>query len=110
MFVDESGFAPPVTRRHADAPKGQRVVGLSPGHRRPWTSLLAARIGPIFTAPLLFEGTCHSALFNAWLAHELCPLLNDTHVVVMDNAPFHNSAKTQDLLRATGALLLFLSP
>jgi transposase len=110
VYVDESGFAPSVTRRYAYAPKGQRVYGLRSGLRAPRTSLLAARIGPRFEAPLLFEGTCNTPLFNRWLETELCPLLNDTHVVVMDNVAFHKSNTTQALITATGATLLFLPP
>lgn len=110
VYVDESGFAPTVTRRYAYAPKGQRVYGLRSGQRRPRTSLIAARMGQTFAAPLLFAGSCNTALFNAWLAKELCPLLNDTHVVVMDNVPFHKSATTHTLITTTGATLLFLPP
>ena len=110
VYVDESGFAPTVTRRYAYAPKGQRVSGLRAGQRRPRTSLIAARIGQTFAVPLLFEGTGNTSLFNAWLEKELCPLLYATHVVVMDNVPFHKSAKTQALITHTGATLLFLPP
>lgn len=110
VYVDESGFAPAVTRRYAYAPKGQRVYGLRSGQRQPRTSLLAARIESTFTAPLLFDGSCTTALFNAWLAHALCPLLHRDHVVVMDNAPFHKSALTHALITGTGATLLFLPP
>jgi transposase len=110
IYIDESGFAPAVTRRFAYAPKGQRVSGLISGHRRPRTSLLAARIENTFAAPVLFAGTCNTPLFNAWLEQQLCPLLHDQHVVVMDNVPFHKSAKTKTLIHATGATLLFLPP
>jgi transposase len=110
VYVDESGFAPTVTRRYAYAPKGQRVAGLSSGQRKPRTSLIAARRGKTFAAPFLFEGSCTTLLFNAWLAHELCPLLRETHVVVMDNAAFHKSALTQARITRTGATLLFLPP
>src|SRR5262245_4054008 len=91
VYIDESGFAPSVTRRYAYAPKGQRVYGLIGGHKRPRTSLIAARIGQTFEAPFLFEGTCNTTVFNAWLEKELCPLLNATQVIVMDNVPFHKS-------------------
>lgn len=110
VYVDESGFAPTVTRRYAYAPKGQRVYGLQSGQRRPRTSLIAARVGPTLQAPFLFEGSCTTALFNAWLAQELCPQLYAKHVVVMDNAAFHKSALTQALITGTGATLLFLPP
>lgn len=110
VYLDESGFAPCVTRRYAYAPKGQRVYGLISGHKRARTSLIAARIGRTFATPILFEGTCNTALFNAWLENHLCPLLNGNHVVVMDNVSFHKSAQTQDLIHAKGATLLFLPP
>ena len=110
VYIDESGFEPAVSRRYAYAQKGKRVYGLTSGHRRPRTSLIAARIGQRFAAPILFEGSCDTAVFNWWLETQLCSLLNDTQVVVMDNAPFHKSPKTQELIEGTGATLLFLPP
>ena len=110
IYVDESGFAPTTTRQYGYAPKGQRVYGLRSGHRRPRTSLIAARIEKTFAAPLLFEGTCNTTVFNTWLEKALCPLLTAAHVVVMDNVPFHKSAKTQELITRRGASLLFLPP
>lgn len=110
VYIDESGFEPSVTRRYGYGPKGQRVYGLISGHRRPRTSLIAARMGKNFEAPILFNGTCNAQVFNHWLENELCPLLNDNHVVVMDNVPFHKSEKTRALIRSKGATLLFLPP
>lgn len=110
VYIDESGFEPSVTRRYAYAPKGRRVYGLISGHRRPRTSLMAARMPQGFQAPLLFEGTCSAELFNQWLENELCPLLNENHVVVMDNLPFHKGLKTRELIESKGATLLFLPP
>ncbi len=99
-----------MTRRYAYARKGVRVYGRTSGHRRPRTSLIAARISKRFVAPILFEGSCDTAVFNWWLETQLCPLLNATQVVVLDNASFHNSTKTRDLIERTGATLLFLPP
>jgi len=110
VYLDESGFEPAVIRRYAYAQRGKRVYGLTSGHRRPRTSLLAARIGNHFAAPILFDGSCDTAVFNWWLETQLCPLLNDTHVVVMDNAPFHKSSQTQELIARKAATLLFLPP
>ncbi len=86
------------------------MYGLTSGHRRPRTSLIAARIGQRCAAPILFEGSCDTAVFNWWLETQLCPLLNDTQVVVMDNAPFHKSPKTQELIESKASTLLFLPP
>lgn len=110
MYLDESGFAPSVTRRYAYAPKGQRVYGLVAGRRKPRTSLIAARIGKAFEEPFLFEGPCNAEVFNGWLERQLAPLLNESHVVMMDNVAFHKGKTTAELIHHTGAALLFLPP
>jgi len=110
VHVDEGGFTPSVIRRYGYAPKGQRVYGLPSGHRRPRTSLIAARIGPDFAEPVLFEGTCDADVFNSWLKTRLCPRLTRAHLVIMDNAAFHKSPATAQLFQDTGATLLFLPP
>ncbi len=86
------------------------MYGLTSGHRRPRTSLIAARIGPDFEEPFLFEGTCDTEVFNAWLKTRLCPRLTHEHLVIMDNAAFHKSPETTHLIHHTGATLLFLPP
>ena len=60
--------------------------------------------------PLLFEGTCDTGVFNTWLQTRLCPRLNAQHLVIRDNATFHKSPATAQLIAATGATLLFLPP
>ena len=86
-------------------------VPVLPGIRYASTCLIAARIGDHWTVPLLFEGvTCDTLAFNAWLEHQLCPLLDETHVVILDNAPFHKGSETARLIAQTGASLLFLPP
>lgn len=108
--MDESGFAPSAERQYGYAPRGEKIYGLRSGDRRPRTSLIAARIGRALAAPMLFEGTCNAAVFNAWLEKELCPILNENMVIIMDNAAFHKSAATRELIHTTGAELLFLPP
>ena len=110
VHVDECGFVPTITRRYAYAPKGRRVYGLTAGHRRPRTSLIAARRDEGFPVPCLFEGPCETEVFNCWLDTMLCPRLTDAHVVIMDNAAVHQSPETARLIEQAGSSLLFLSP
>lgn len=110
VYLDESGFEPSVTRTHGYAKKGIKVHGERSGHKRPRVSLLAAKVGSTLTATMLWRGTCNTKVFNAWLEQQLVPLLDDRKVVVMDNAAFHKSQRTRDLIAATGASLLFLPP
>lgn len=49
-------------------------------------------------------------LFNAWVEQFLAPQLRPGQVVVMDNASFHKSAKTRELIEAVGCRVLFLPP
>jgi len=111
VYVDESGFSNGDIRRYAYAPKGIKVEDkISGSHRYTSTSLIAARIGDSFTAPVLFEGASDAVVFNAWLDQMLCPLLTEQHVLIMDNASFHKGSETASLIAQTGASLLFLPP
>ena len=57
----------------------------------------------------MFDGSCDSACFNAWVEVYLCPRLSDSDVVVLDNAT-NKTLRTRELIQATGAEILFLPP
>lgn len=111
VYLDECGFALEAARLYGYAPKGVRVYGEVSGHKRPRTSLLAARMPDgSLQATQLWEGTCNADIFNDWLEQQLVPHLTSGHVVVMDNAAFHKSSRTKDLIEQAGAKLLYLPP
>jgi len=91
-------------------PRGQRVEDKCSSQQYRQTSLIAARTPEGFTAPLLFKGTCNAQRFNDWLQTHLCPQLSETHIVIMDNAPWHKTRHTQELISQTGAEVLYLPP
>jgi len=64
----------------------------------------------IFFAPMTFEGTCETNLFNAWLREVLIPELRPGQVLILDNASFHKSLETKRLIEESGCHLLFLPP
>lgn len=109
-YVDECGFRKESFRPYAYAPKGESVLGLISSQQYRATSMIAARIEGMFTAHSLFEGSCNGERFNTWLEQELCPHLNAEHVVIMDNARYHKTKRTKELIEKTGAELLFLPP
>jgi putative transposase len=86
------------------------VHGLRSGHRRPRTSLIAGLSDNALIAPLLFDGTCNTELFNQWFGGHLLPVLPPRTIIVLDNASFHKSKITQELAKAAGCILLFLPP
>jgi transposase len=59
---------------------------------------------------LQFEGTCDTRVFSASLQTRLCSRLTAQHLVIMENATFHKSPETAQLIKETGATLLFLPP
>ena len=61
-----------------------------------------------FIAPFNFQGSCNSEVFNAWLEEILLPALPKGSVLVMDNAAFHKSARTKEMIEKSGCTLLFL--
>ena len=110
VYLDETGFSATTFREYAYAPKGVSVAAKVPSNRYTSTTLIAARFDAGFRVPVLFEGSCDAIAFNTWLEKMLCPLLDEKHVVILDNASFHKGWQTADLITATGASLLFLPP
>lgn len=60
-------------------------------------------------APYVFTGYTDSQRFNGWLEKYLLPELKEGQVVIMDNAAFHKSARTQELIESVGCSLLYQS-
>ena len=59
---------------------------------------------------MCFQVTCNTELFNAWLQKALLPSLPKGKVLILDNASFHRSEKTKQLVEEFGCKLLFLPP
>ncbi|MEG3641663.1 transposase, partial [Magnetococcus sp. PR-3] len=73
-------------RRHAWAPKGEKVYGNFAGSKRKRTNLIMAQRGKEWLTPMIFEGSCHATLVEAWIEKMLLPELKEPSVIVMDNA------------------------
>ncbi len=59
---------------------------------------------------MCFEGTCDTILFNTWLEKVLIPNLKPGQVLILDNASFHKSKKSKELVEKAGCKMLFLPP
>jgi transposase len=110
VYLDETGFDLTACRTHGRAPRGMRVYGQRSGNRRPRTSLIGALVKGKLTVPMLFSGTTNTALFNQWLEEALLPAIGKDMILIMDNAIFHKSQRTRELIRKAGCSLLFLPP
>lgn len=56
----------------------------------------------------MYTCSTDSAVFNTWLENILLPVVPENCVIVMDNASFHKSDKTKELIEKHGHRLLFL--
>jgi transposase len=57
---------------------------------------------------MTFTGGCDTEVFNKWLEERLLPELPHNTTIVLDNATFHKSPKTQDLVTRFACHLLYL--
>ena len=110
VYVDESGFEPYACRQHGWNHRGQKVYGDHSGNRRPRESLIAARRGKDFIAPMLFSGTADTDLVNDWTRHMLCKELRPNSTIIYDNAAFHKKKDLEAIAHECGHHVLFLPP
>lgn len=73
-------------------------------------SFIAGKLGDRIIAPFCFKGTCNTQVFNTWIEQVLIPVLKPGLVVIMDNASFHKSITTKELIESAGCRLIFLPP
>ena len=59
---------------------------------------------------MVFHGSCSAKLFETWVEQCLIKELTPGRYVVMDNAAFHKSQKTKDLIESAGCKVIFLPP
>jgi transposase len=78
------------------------------GKRFARESFIAAKCGAKILAPMCFKGTCNTELFNIWLEEFLVPELVPGQILIMDNATFHKSVKTKEIIEKAGCKLKFL--
>ena len=107
--MDESGFSDGLQREYARAKRGSPVISNIKGKKNKRTSVIAAYVSATKTllAPYAFVGYTDAKRFNGWIQECLLPELRPGQVVVMDNAPFHKSQTTKELIESAGCKLLY---
>lgn len=108
IYIDECGVDSGLYREYAYAPKGEKVVAKISGKRPERVSIIAGKIGKKIIAPMAFSGYTNSSIFELYIEKFLCPELRKNGVVVLDNASFHKSVKTKNLIENSGCKLMFL--
>jgi transposase len=108
VWVDECGINQELYRLYGRSPCGQRIYDDISGNRIvPRISMIAAYCDGRLLAPFRFDGYTDAVVFNLWLEKCLLPELTEDQVVVVDNATFHKSTKTRQLIQSVKCHLLF---
>ena len=99
-----------MTRLWGRAPKGERIAETRPeGHWQVLTTLGAMSLEGM-VATMTVESATDGDVFEAFLGQVLCPKLQASDVVVMDNLSVHKADRVRELIEGAGARLLYLPP
>lgn len=85
-------------------------MGEVSGKRFARQSVISGLFQGKFLSAMCFDGTCDTQLFNTWLEEVLLPELKPGQVLILDNASFHKSKRSQELVESVGCRIKFLPP
>lgn len=110
VYIDESGIDMNICKDRGWGRKGHLLLGKKSGKYYERTNIIAGYINHKSIAPMVFNGSCNTDLFNNWVEHFLIKELKTDQVVIMDNASFHKSQRTKELIESVGCRVIFLPP
>jgi len=70
-YVDETGIDSCLYREYGYAPRGQKVYDKVLGRKFQRTNIIAAKLGKEIIAPMQYNGTTDSTLFEFWFEKRL---------------------------------------
>ena len=97
-------------RTHGYSEIGKRCFGTSDWNAKGRQNVLGALLNSELIACGICAANVDTAIFNAWVEEILIPRLPEKSVVVMDNAAFHKTQATRDLIENNGHVIEFLPP
>ncbi|WP_341750270.1 IS630 family transposase [Candidatus Tisiphia endosymbiont of Sialis lutaria] len=110
VHIDESAIDTGICQDRGWGKTGELLIGKKSGKHYQRTNIIAGLVNNQSIAPFVFNGTCNTELFDNWVEKFLIKELKAGQVVVMDNASFHKSKKTKELIESVGCKLIFLPP
>ncbi len=110
MYIDESGMDRTISKDRGWGKRSEKLLGKKSGKYYQRTNIIAAYVDRKPIAPLIFSGTCNAKFFEAWVDQCLTKELKAGQVLIMDNATFHKSKRTQELIESVGCKVIFLPP
>ena len=110
IYIDESGIELTICRDRGWGKKNEKLVGKKSGKYYERTNIIAGYVNKKSIAPMVFNGSCNTELFENWVEQFLITELKVGQTVIIDNASFHKSQKTRELIESVGCKLIFLPP
>ena len=110
VYIDESGIEMTICKERSWSIKGKPTKAKKSGKYYQRTNIIAGYINKRSIAPMVFHGSCNTEVFNKWVEKFLIKEIQPGHFVVMDNAAFHRSQKTKELIESVGCKVIFLPP
>jgi transposase len=108
IYVDECGIDKFIFREYAYAPKGQKVFAKISGKKFERTNIVAGICENKWVAPMKYNGTTDSVLFELWFKNCLLKEIPSDSVIILDNASFHRKSEIYRLAESAKCLVLFL--
>ena len=110
IYVDETGIDQYLHREFAYSPRGEKVFDKISGKKYKRTNILAGICQKNWVAPLQYEGTTDSVLFEYWFEHCLLREAKQGSTIILDNATFHRKSVLPELAKKKNCHVLFLPP
>lgn len=108
-YIDETGIDEYLYRPLARAKRGQKIYKKIRGKKFERISIVAGKTDTGIVAPMMFNGTADSVLFEFWFENHFCPEMSG-NIAVLDNASIHRKARLHVIAKQHDITLLFLPP
>ena len=109
-YIDECGINTFLYREYAYALKGKKIIGHISGKKFKRTNVVAAKCGKNVVAPMIYDGTTDSVLFEYWFENNFLEAIPEGSYCILDNAAFHRKGKLHALAEKAGCTVIFLPP
>jgi transposase len=110
IFLDETSTNTKMIRLRGRSLKGERLNSAAPFGRWGTQTFVAGLKCDGLVAPWIVNAPMNRAIFDTYVETQLAPALRPGDVVILDNLSSHKSVWAENIIRATGAWLLFLPP
>lgn len=108
-YADETGIDKFIYRSNVRAKRGVKVYSKIRGKKYERMSIVAGKCGDKIVAPMTYNGTADSVLFEHWFEKCFCPEIKG-NIAVLDNASIHRKGKLFEIAQRFNITLLFQPP